>query len=321
MSVQPVFSEASFRQTLSRADASTLFVIDFYAEWCGPCQALAPKLESLAKKYKDNANFLKVDVDKLSQISGKYGVSAMPTIVFIKNNKTLDTVVGADLAAIQRNIDRYYELKTKAFSGTGYKLGASTSDVSKVPSRAAPEEPPSTVRSRLATRKVETPIVAVPAENPGSRKAGSIASDEVELQIKFADQRVLRHVFKTSQTLQEVHHWVEKHSAEAAHEDNSESSTLPPPKNRQVNLRSSSDLLYRTWSEYFCSFVPEFVSTCGVAVWRAILRLSPCPKNGLGKFYLTTSFPKKSYKTKEDLSKALKDEGLVFRAQLHVIEA
>jgi thioredoxin 1 len=63
-----------------------LVVIDFHATWCGPCKVIAPKVEEMSKAM-DNVVFLKVDVDENEEAAKEYNVSAMPTFIFIKNNK------------------------------------------------------------------------------------------------------------------------------------------------------------------------------------------------------------------------------------------
>ncbi|XP_046980956.1 thioredoxin-T-like [Schistocerca americana] len=79
------------------ADAgSNLVVIDFFADWCGPCKAIAPKFEELSQKYPDVV-FLKVNVDDNESIAVTYDVKAMPTFVFIKDGKTLDSFAGANV--------------------------------------------------------------------------------------------------------------------------------------------------------------------------------------------------------------------------------
>ena len=70
-------------------------VIDFGAEWCGPCQALAPIIEELAAEYEGKVAIGKCDVDSCDDIVAQYRVRNIPTIVFIKGGEVVDKVVGA----------------------------------------------------------------------------------------------------------------------------------------------------------------------------------------------------------------------------------
>ncbi|MFY9362485.1 MAG: thioredoxin, partial [Dysgonamonadaceae bacterium] len=70
-------------------------VIDFWAEWCGPCRMVAPIIEQLAEEYKDNVIVGKIDVDENNEATTKYGIRNIPTILFIKNGQVVDKIVGA----------------------------------------------------------------------------------------------------------------------------------------------------------------------------------------------------------------------------------
>lgn len=72
-----------------------LVVIDFWAEWCGPCRMVGPVIEELAGEYADKAVIGKVDVDNNDEITSKYGIRNIPTILFIKNGEVVDKQVGA----------------------------------------------------------------------------------------------------------------------------------------------------------------------------------------------------------------------------------
>ena len=70
-------------------------VIDFWAEWCGPCRMVAPIIEQLAEEYKDNVIVGKIDVDENNEATTKYGIRNIPTILFIKKGQVMDKIVGA----------------------------------------------------------------------------------------------------------------------------------------------------------------------------------------------------------------------------------
>jgi len=72
-----------------------LVVIDFFAEWCGPCKVIAPVIQKWSEEQTDVV-YLKVDVDENEESSGAYEVEAMPTFIFVKNGKKVDSVVGAN---------------------------------------------------------------------------------------------------------------------------------------------------------------------------------------------------------------------------------
>ncbi len=70
-------------------------VLDFWAEWCGPCRMIAPIIEELSKDFEGKALVGKVDVDKNDGIAEKYGIRNIPTILFLKNGEVVDKQVGA----------------------------------------------------------------------------------------------------------------------------------------------------------------------------------------------------------------------------------
>lgn len=111
--------------TLLSASDQKLTVIDFYATWCGPCRAIAPTFEELSRQY-SNVNFLKCDVDVAQDVASAYGVTAMPTFVFLKGGKQVKTVKGADIRTLQ---DAFRELTGPfgTLAGRGRPLGGSPS--------------------------------------------------------------------------------------------------------------------------------------------------------------------------------------------------
>lgn len=72
-----------------------LVIIDFWAEWCGPCKMVGPIIEEISEKYKDQVVVGKIDVDNNDGATSKYGIRNIPTVLFIKNGEVVDKLVGA----------------------------------------------------------------------------------------------------------------------------------------------------------------------------------------------------------------------------------
>lgn len=70
-------------------------LVDFWAEWCGPCKLIGPVVEELAKEYDGKAVIAKVDVDSNPAVSAKYGIRSIPTLLFFKNGEIVDKQIGA----------------------------------------------------------------------------------------------------------------------------------------------------------------------------------------------------------------------------------
>ena len=70
-------------------------VVDFWAEWCGPCRIIGPVIEELSKEYEGRAIVGKVDVDANSEVSAKFNVRSIPTVLFMQNGVVVDKSVGA----------------------------------------------------------------------------------------------------------------------------------------------------------------------------------------------------------------------------------
>lgn len=70
-------------------------LVDFWAEWCGPCKMIGPVVEELADEYGDKAVIGKVDVDNNPNVSAKFGIRSIPTLLFFKNGEVVDKQIGA----------------------------------------------------------------------------------------------------------------------------------------------------------------------------------------------------------------------------------
>lgn len=88
-----VFTQDDFDDKVLKQKGVAL--IDFFAEWCGPCQMMSPVVDELAKDMDGKAIVGKVDVDKSPDIASKYGVMSIPTIVILKDGKEVNKMVGA----------------------------------------------------------------------------------------------------------------------------------------------------------------------------------------------------------------------------------
>ena len=70
-------------------------LVDFWAEWCGPCRMIAPSVEELAKAYDGKIKFAKMDVDKNRQTPARFGIRNIPTLILFKGGKVANTIIGA----------------------------------------------------------------------------------------------------------------------------------------------------------------------------------------------------------------------------------
>ncbi len=87
------FTDTNFEAEVLNSDKLT--VIDFWAEWCGPCRAIGPVIEELSKDYEGKVNIGKVNVDENPQLSMSFNITSIPAILFVKNGQVVDKLVGA----------------------------------------------------------------------------------------------------------------------------------------------------------------------------------------------------------------------------------
>ena len=86
-------TDGNFTKDVLQSDVPV--IVDFWAEWCGPCRAISPMIEELAKEYNGSVKIGKVNVDHNPQISMDYGITSIPAILFVKGGKVVDKLVGA----------------------------------------------------------------------------------------------------------------------------------------------------------------------------------------------------------------------------------
>lgn len=156
-------------------------LVDFFAEWCGPCQTLAPILDGLARKHSSTV-FAKVDVDRAKDCAKEHRVTAMPTIVFFKNKAEVGRVVGADVNAIHVLIKKHES--PDVFTGVGQTLGGG-SNTSSTSSHVG------------AVSASSCPIKTV--DGPGG---------SCQIQVRLLDGSAIRGDFEPSHSLQQVHDFV-----------------------------------------------------------------------------------------------------------------
>jgi thioredoxin 1 len=99
-------SDSSFESDVLRSERPVL--VDFWAQWCAPCRMLAPTVEAVAEKYAASASVVKLNVDDNPNVSQRYGIKGIPTLILFKNGKEEERVVGAaSKEAISRMIDKH----------------------------------------------------------------------------------------------------------------------------------------------------------------------------------------------------------------------
>jgi thioredoxin 1 len=98
-------TDQTFEQEVIKESQPVL--VDLWAPWCGPCRMVGPVVERLAGKYQGKFKFCKINVDENQKTAASYNVMSIPTLIFFKNGKAVDTVVGAvPEAVLQQRIDK-----------------------------------------------------------------------------------------------------------------------------------------------------------------------------------------------------------------------
>ena len=95
------FTDANFQTEVLQSDKPV--VVDFTATWCGPCRQLTPIIEDLAQEYSGKVKVGKVDIDQSQEVAGRYGIMSVPTVLFFKGGKMVDTMVGLSSKGVYKS--------------------------------------------------------------------------------------------------------------------------------------------------------------------------------------------------------------------------
>jgi thioredoxin 1 len=96
--------DSTFDQEVLKSDLPVL--VDFWAVWCGPCKAIAPAVDDIARRYKGKLKVGKMDVDEHQQVPQSFGIRSIPTLLIFKGGKVVGTVVGADKSKIEEAVKK-----------------------------------------------------------------------------------------------------------------------------------------------------------------------------------------------------------------------
>ena len=86
-------NEENFEEVVINSDKPVL--VDFWAEWCGPCKMLTPTIDSISEEYSEKSTIVKVNVDEAPAVATKYGIRSIPSLLFFKNGDVVEQKVGA----------------------------------------------------------------------------------------------------------------------------------------------------------------------------------------------------------------------------------
>jgi thioredoxin 1 len=98
-----VLSDSDFEEKVLKSDKPIL--VDFWADWCGPCKSVAPFLDDIADEMKGKVSIGKLNVDQNTTQAGNFGVRSIPTLILFQNGKETERIVGADTGKIRRVLE------------------------------------------------------------------------------------------------------------------------------------------------------------------------------------------------------------------------
>ena len=105
MNVVTKIDENDFDAQVLRSSVPVM--VDFYADWCGPCKMVEPTMEALSREYSGKVKFVKVNVDDNQSISSRYDIMSIPTAILFENGQVKDSLIGAfPAAAYRQRLDR-----------------------------------------------------------------------------------------------------------------------------------------------------------------------------------------------------------------------
>ena len=101
MSSEIILTEANFDAEVLQSKLPVL--VDFWAEWCGPCRMLTPTIDELATEFSGRAKVGKVNVDQNQMIAERYGIRSIPTLILFKNGEIIEQIVGSQTREVLKN--------------------------------------------------------------------------------------------------------------------------------------------------------------------------------------------------------------------------